>query len=208
VVAGDSRESTTWDQAFGGTKADACVSSPPYLNNFDYADATRLELYFWGPVASWKEMCESVRSGMLVATTQQTRQAVAQAAYEQLTRYPALNKQLQPLVKALEIERQRRKGGGKEYDRVVGPYFVGLAGVLSNLYEHLAPGARCAWLVGDSAPYGIYLDTPRLISALAGDLGFDVLTDDKVRTRGQRWRTDGVRHQVELSERMIVFSRA
>ena len=74
-------------------------SSPPYLNNFDYADATRLELYFWGPVASWKEMCESVRSGMLVATTQQTRQAVARAAYEQLNRYPTLNKPLQPLVR-------------------------------------------------------------------------------------------------------------
>ena len=83
---------------------------------------------------------------------------------------------------------------------MVGPYFVGLAGVLSNLYEHLASGARCAWLVGDSAPYGIYLDTPTLISVLAGDLGFDILSDEKVRTRGQRWRTNGVRRQVELSE--------
>ena len=63
VVAGDSRESLPWATALGDRTADACIASPPYLNNFDYADATRLELYFWGAVASWKEMCASVRSG-------------------------------------------------------------------------------------------------------------------------------------------------
>lgn len=207
VVAGDSRESGSWTQAFGEQRGTACVASPPYLNNFDYADATRLELYFWGVAASWKEMCDSVRSGMLIATTQQTRQGIARSALERLKEFPTLNAQLEPLAKALEVERARRERKGKEYDRVIGPYFVGLAGVLSNLYEFLEAGSRCAWLVGDSAPYGIYIDTPKLISSLAADLGFDPLEDEKVRTRGQRWRTNGVRHQVELSERLIVFRR-
>ena len=206
VVAGDSRESLPWVRSLGGQTAHGCISSPPYLNNFDYADATRLELYFWGVARSWKQMCHSVRSGMLVATTQQTREGLARAAAERLECYPNLDRNLRPLIGRLETERVRR-GRGKEYDRVLGPYFVGLASVLSNLFEALAPKARCAWIVGDSAPYGIYLDTPALIASLAGDLGFDVLADVELRARGQRWRTNGTRHCVGLTERLITFNR-
>lgn len=206
VVSGDSRQSATWKKAFDGMKANACVTSPPYLNNFDYADATRLELYFWGSVTTWAEMCEDVRAGMLVATTQQTRKAVAHEAEARLEWFPRLSACLAPLLRRLEAERVRRTRG-KEYDRVAAPYFVGVASVLSQLFDALEPGSRCAWLIGDSAPYGIYLDTPTLIGTLALDLGYELLGDDVVRTRGQRWRTNGVRHRVELSERLITFRR-
>jgi hypothetical protein len=206
VVAGDSRESLPWTTGLGGRRADGCIASPPYLNNFDYADATRLELYFWGTAGSWKQMCDAVRVGMLVATTQQTRKGLAHVASGQLARYPTLARDLRPLIAGLEGERIRRDRG-KAYDRVIGPYFLGLAGVLSNHFEVLAPGARCAWLIGDSAPYGIYVDTPALVATLAAELGFDVLDDLKIRSRGQRWSTNGVRHGVELTERLITFSR-
>lgn len=206
VVPGDSRQSATWKKAFAATKANACVTSPPYLNNFDYADATRLELYFWGSVTTWAEMCEDVRAGMLVATTQQTRKTVAHEAEARLEKFPRLAASLVPLLRRLEVERVRRTRG-KEYDRVAAPYFVGIATVLSQLFDALEPRARCAWLIGDSAPYGIYLDTPAMISALASDLGYEPLGDDRVRTRGQRWRTNGVRHRVALSERLITFRR-
>src|SRR6185312_10300595 len=56
VVRGDARSAATWKRAASGTRFDACVSSPPYLNNFDYADATRLELYFLGMASTWAEM--------------------------------------------------------------------------------------------------------------------------------------------------------
>lgn len=206
IVAGDSRQSTTWRRALGEGKASACVTSPPYLNNFDYADATRLELYFWGSVRTWAEMCNEVRAGMLVATTQQTRKTAAFDAEARLEQFPQLAATLQPLLRKLEGERTRRTRG-KEYDRVAAPYFIGIATVLSQLFDALEPGARCAWLVGDSAPYGIYLDTPGMIGILASDLGYELLADDVVRTRGQRWRTNGVRHKVELSERLITFQR-
>lgn len=29
-------------------KANLVITSPPYPNNYDYADATRLEMMFWG----------------------------------------------------------------------------------------------------------------------------------------------------------------
>lgn len=206
VVAGDSTTAAAWRQAMGTDGATACVTSPPYMNNFDYADATRLEVYFLGRATTWAELCREIRSEMLVATTQQTRQALAEHASRELTCFPGVGKEVERLVVALATERRRRPRG-KEYDRVVAPYFLGLARVLSRMHGHLQPGARCAWIIGDSAPYGIHVDTPGLLGALAQDLGYDVDGDTLLRDRGQRWRTNGTRHQVALSERLVTFTR-
>jgi hypothetical protein len=206
VIAADSRDPGTWRGFLKSSSTDASVTSPPYLNNFDYADATRIELYFWGTASSWREMCQVVRSGMIIATTQQTRIDLAREAAARMEMYPTFRCELQPLICALATERAERRQG-KEYDRVLGPYFLGIVNVLSNLFGVLRPGGRCAWLVGDSAPYGIYVDTPKYIAHLARDVGFILQDDIPVRSRGRRWESNGVRHTMELSERLIVFAR-
>jgi hypothetical protein len=206
VVRGDSRSARSWTRAAGGQRFDACVTSPPYLNNFDYADATRLELYFMRTVSSWEEMCLQVRSGMLVATTQQSARGTAKRSVARLQRYKSIAGEVEKLTGRLETERARR-ARGKEYDQVLPVYFADLARVLSHLYAHTCKGAIAAWVIGDSAPYGVYVDTPRIVSALAGDIGFKHVDDVTVRSRGLRWRTNGSRHQVPLSERLIALER-
>lgn len=37
---------------------DLLITSPPYLNNYDYADRTRLEMYFFGWAHSWRDITE------------------------------------------------------------------------------------------------------------------------------------------------------
>jgi hypothetical protein len=37
----------------GNGQVSIVVTSPPYLNNFDYAEMTRMHLYFWGFASSW-----------------------------------------------------------------------------------------------------------------------------------------------------------
>lgn len=32
---------------------DLVIFSPPYLNNFDFAEMTRMQLYFWKDANSW-----------------------------------------------------------------------------------------------------------------------------------------------------------
>src|SRR5262249_11381806 len=120
--------------------------------------------------------------------------------------YPRTVVAVADLVDRLAAERRRRPQG-KEYDRVLAPYFLGLARVLACLFERLEPGARCAWVVGDSAPYGVAVDTPAMILELAAELGYSPEEDIPMRSRGERWRTNGTRHQVALTERMIVFVR-
>jgi hypothetical protein len=206
IVAGDAREPATW-RALGEDSVDGCVSSPPYLNNFDYADATRLELYFLGELTSWSQMCATVRAGMLTATTQQTTVAAMQRALAALRRFGPTGVGIAELTDELKAERLARPRG-KEYDRVLPDYFAGMAEVLANLAHTLRPGAPSVWLIGDSAPYGVYIDTPQLIGELAERLGFRVEGDILLRHRGKRWATAAKRHPMELSERLLLFRRS
>lgn len=206
VVHGDSTAASAWVR-LQGAPGHGCVSSPPYLNNFDYADATRLELYFWGEVSTWAEMCSTVRSKMITATTQQTKIETARNARVKLSVYSSIIEAVDEIIEKLQNERLSRSRG-KEYDRVVPDYFAAIGDVLCNLAGNLRQGAPVLWLVGDSAPYGVYVDTPGIIATLAEQLGFVAEQDVTLRRRGQRWATNATRHTVELSERLILLRKA
>ncbi len=204
VVAGDSRDEEIWARGLGDGALRACVSSPPYLNNFDYADATRLEAYFWGSAATWADLCSVIRVDMLTATTQQSSRREETAGLAALQDSAAA-----PDVASLvaELKQQRRsRERGKEYDQVLPAYLSALRDILRNLSRHLEPKAPVLWLIGDSAPYGVYIDTPRLIGKLASDFGFDIRADVVLRERGNRWSGAPGRHQERLAERLLVMS--
>jgi hypothetical protein len=206
VSRGDARTAAGWRRARDKGPT-ALISSPPYLNNFDYADATRLELYFSGRAGSWKEMCDTVRAGMVVASTQQALSDDARAARAQLTQLPTFCRLLDPLVDRLSSERRGRgQRWGKQYDWLAVLYFRDLSRVLKHVRATLPPGAPLAWVVGDSAPYGVHIDTPALLSELGRELGFSINEDRVLRRRGLRWQTNGSRHQVPLTERLLLWA--
>lgn len=201
VVHGDSRDAMSWV----GLSGTLCATSPPYLNNFDYADATRLEMYFWGRNANWADLCSDVRGRMLVATTQQSSSKAAQQAVEVLTTsWSELGDEVAKLSSALAHAGEDRKRP-KQYDQVLPQYLLGMQGVLWQLMQVMESGAWSAWVIGDSAPYGVFVDTPSLIAKCAETQGFDSFKTVHLRTRGDRWRTNGTRHQVTLSEKLCWF---
>ncbi|OBG51053.1 hypothetical protein A5669_27250 [Mycolicibacterium fortuitum] len=204
VIHGDSSRASTWKTlADNAIKGGLCITSPPYLNNFDYADATRLETYFWGRNRTWKSLCDDVRADMLVATTQQTSTGAAELAITQLaSEFGDVADDVLPLQAALADQR-RARSRGKEYDRVLPAYMLGIARVLQNLLAHLHSGAWSGWVVGDSAPYGVYVDTPQLILRAARSLGYEKVSTTVLRERGQRWSGNTQRHSVALNERVV-----
>lgn len=203
VTCGDSRKAAAWETA-RGREPTAMISSPPYLNNFDYADATRLELYFSKRASSWAEMCQTVRSGMVIASTQQSKSRDAQLALAKLDVVPAFHERISELVAALCDERKKRPSG-KHYDWMLSLYFRDLLQVLLNVRRCLPANAPIVWVIGDSAPYGIYLDTPKLLNQLGEELGFQIAKEKRIRSRGKRWRTNGSRHQVDLCEKQLLW---
>ncbi len=46
------------------------ITSPPYANNYDYADATRLEMTFLGEVRGWGDLHESARRPLIRSCSQ------------------------------------------------------------------------------------------------------------------------------------------
>jgi len=188
----------------GDETANGCVSSPPYLNNFDYADATRLVLYFWGPIRSWKVMTQVVRDGLIAASTQQTTKTGAASAADWLSDNTGFLDALRPLRDTLASARAERPRG-KEYDNLLVMYFADLGRVLIQLLARLEPGAQAAFVIGDSAPYGVYVDTPRLVGEMALSLGYQLVSDTLIRERGLRWATNGTRHRQLLTERLLVL---
>lgn len=206
ITLGDSRRSNTWRRALNKVQARACVSSPPYLNNFDYADATRLELYFLGNVRTWADLCSQVRVGMIAATTQQSTQNRAKSAWTFLGRVPHTKAIALDLAEKLTEQRKQRPRG-KEYDQTLPAYLADVTRVLGQAYLNLLKRGALAWVIGDSAPYGVYIDTPALVAQIAVEIGFTPVKDVVLRARGHRWATNGTRHQVPLSERLIVLER-
>ncbi|WP_162802984.1 hypothetical protein [Ornithinimicrobium avium] len=209
VVTGDSRDSAAWAKLSGS--GIACVSSPPYLNNFDYADATRLELYFWGEVTTWGDMCREVRGDMVTATTQQSSVREKSEALDVLrgrsARHPDPAEEIVGLAEEMTKAKKERQKRSKEYDQVAPAYFVAMWDILQNLHDFLGAGSRAVWLVGDSAPYGVYIDTPRLIGEMSEAVGFTFTEDVHLRARGDRWRQNVDRHNVKLAERLIVMEK-
>lgn len=205
IYPGDARAAETWCAALEGRRAEAVVTSPPYLNNFDYADATRLELYFWGVARSWNEMIAQVRDGMVIASTQQTRRAIAWAAADTFAAAcPRTARTVADLTACLASERAARPRG-KEYDQLLPSYFADLVRVLTHIREHTTAGAPVALVLGDSAPYGVHVDTPALLAAAAQEIGFTCIAVRPLRCRGSRWRANGVRHAVALTEQLVLL---
>ena len=135
--------------------ADLVITSPPYANNYDYADATRLEMTFFGEVEGWGGLQERVRRHLIRSCTQHvaplTKQTddILQAAV-----LAPIAGELRETCQRLAREREGH-GGKKPYHTMIAAYFKDMAEVWLALRRVTAGGALVCFVIGDSAPYGI-----------------------------------------------------
>jgi SAM-dependent methyltransferase len=180
------------------------------LNNYDYADRTRLETYFWGVTQSWKDITEQFRDKLMVAATTQ----IVRGKYDVET---TLNKEikgisqqvyetLQPSVMEL-AKRRLQKGGKKDYDLMVALYFNDILEVLKETYRVLKPGGHFCLVLGDSAPYGVHIETDNMIGQLGLGLGFSQYDYHELRRRGEKWKENPQRHRVPLREGIVILTK-
>ncbi len=119
LIAGDSRERQA---CIDSSSVDLVFTSPPYLNKYDYADRTRLEMYFWGEATSWGDITKKVRTRLIMsATTQIGRSNYNEAdllSKDFNSTAPEVACDLKPKIASLS-ERRLTKGGKKSYDILV-----------------------------------------------------------------------------------------
>lgn len=166
----------------------ACVTSPPYLNNFDYAEMTRMQLYLLGWASSWREISDKLRNDLITNTTTALRGKKGKE-YQERTRSDIpgdLVHELDGLVLRLRAERAVR-AGKKDYDYLIYPYYHEMRGVLANLYRAMKPKSSIDWVVADAALYGVHIKTHIHTSRLMTEIGFSDISITKMRSRGTRW---------------------
>jgi DNA modification methylase len=165
-----------------------CITSPPYLNNFDYAEMTRMHLYLLGWAGSWREISTSVRNELITNTTTALKgKKTEENQNAQRNNLPeSLLIELDEIVSDLVKERKTR-AGKKEYDYLVYPYYSEIKKVLSELYRALKNGGEVHWVVADAALYGVHIKTHLHTAIIMEEIGFKDVEVIFMRKRGHRW---------------------
>ena len=204
IIQGDARKLSLYTLP---ESIDLIITSPPYLNNYDYADRTRLETYFWGIYKSWGEITRNVRDNLMVAATTQVRLGKMNGITDCPTikrLSPDIHEQLVQIIHQL-TDMRMIKAGKKTYDYVVASYFEDMVKVLSEAYSVLKPGRQFILVLGDSAPYGVHIETEKIIGQLAVAVGFRKYELEMLRKRGDKWAHNPQRHTIPLRESVLTI---
>ncbi len=185
-------------EGVGDQWADLVITSPPYANNYDYADATRLEMTFFGEINGWGDLQSAIRQRLVRSCTQHV------APYAKRTSSILKSKELAPIASELtqvcsELDRVKEQHGGKKpYHAMIAHYFYDLSQVWTSLRRVVRAGARVCFVIGDSAPYGVHVPVERWLGELAVAAGFQNYRFEKLRDRNTKWKNR--KHRVPLQE--------
>ncbi len=197
IIAGDAR---TFAESMP-QRVDAVITSPPYANNYDYADALRFEMTFWGDVTGWGDIHDTVRKYLIVSSSQHSsREKLKTSDLLESDAVEPIRDELGVVMEQLAKVRENH-GGKKHYHTMIGAYCRDISLVLRQLRIACKPGSRMCWVIGDSAPYGVYCPIEKWIAELAMAAGFIRHHFDKLRDRNIKWKNR--KHRVPLKEGLL-----
>lgn len=185
-----------------------CITSPPYLNNLDYGEISKVHTHFFGITDNWNDITQCVRKKLVTgSTTHYTEQSF------DLEKYQSSNFALDNpdtinflLDKSLEIKSVARgKGGKKSFDILMFLYFQDMYLVLKEIRRVLRNSGKAYLILGDSAPYGVHIPTTKILGDISLSLGFEKYRIHKIRSRGGKWQSLKHRHSLELTENVLVL---
>ena len=177
---------------------DLIITSPPYANNYDYADATRLELSVLGEIHSWGELQTKIRPGLVRSCSQMvSKERKDTFLYLKDPFLQPVYHEILDVCTRLNAEREHH-GGKKNYHTMIALYFLDLAKVWHHLRYVCKEGSTVCFVIGDSAPYGIYVPVDEWLGRLAVAAGFKEYYFEKTRDRNVKWKNR--KHDVPLKE--------
>ena len=194
LLQGDARDCSDVPSGF----ATLVVTSPPYPNNYDYADATRLEMCFLREIRGWADLQSTVRRHLIRSCTQHVPERSVNL--HQVLTDPILEPIRSDIATVCEELGKVRlsKGGKKTYHLMVACYFFDLARVWRALRRVCDSPSRACFVLGDSAPYGVYVPVIDWLGRLAVAAGFKSYRFERTRDRNVKWRNR--KHRVPLCE--------
>lgn len=185
-----------------------CITSPPYLNNLDYGEVSKVCSHFYGITDNWNDITEKVRKKLVTGATTHYKEAdflmddwKKKRLY--LENKTILDSLMPDILKIKEISKDRK--GKKSFDILALYYFEDMYNVLLEMRRVLRQGSKAYLVLGDSAPYGVFIDTTRILGQIALNAGFDDFRIVKIRERGTKWTSLKNRHSLKLSENILIL---
>ena len=194
LVSGDARTC----QGTAANWADFVITSPPYPNNYDYADATRLEMSFMKEISGWGDLQSKIRTKLVRSCSQHVpEKAVDLTDILARDELAPIREEIADVCMQLGEVRKTR-GGKKTYHLMIACYFADLAKVWLALRRACRSPSTVCFVIGDSAPYGVYVPVIPWMGRLALAAGFESYSFDKTRDRNIKWKNR--KHRVPLQE--------
>ena len=166
IICADSR---TYFEDYCGNKFSLCITSPPYLNTFDYTDIYRPELFMGGFIQSNEELYQlrlnTVRSHV-------------QAAWPNPTEHDFGKHYMRVMMHILKHQDQLMC---KRIPLMVQAYFEDMQHVLRLLFGQAKENAQVWIVVSTSAYAGIELPVDRIIGDIGMSVGFELKRISKLR---------------------------
>ena len=172
---------------------DFVITSPPYPNDIDYVNQTRMELFFLDLITNKNEF-RDLKRGMI--TSDAIYYVWAKNNSELVEDIPEIT----GIVKRMK-ESYKNKGWGWDYPKMVSEYFGDMLLSLDSLYDVMAPGGYCVYVVGDAAFNGIKIPADNLIKVLAEKVGFSNCIVERSRSRSAS------SHRIPLRESLVIFRK-
>ncbi|MCR4828323.1 MAG: methyltransferase [Bacteroidales bacterium] len=186
-----------------------CITSPPYLNNLDYGEVSKVHSHFWGITQSWNDITTKVRSNLVTGATTHYKETDFDIERFTNSEFAKNNKEVMSDLLALYHrikENAHGRSGKKSFHILMMHYFDDMYNVFHEIRRVLSPNSKAYLILGDSAPYGVYIPTTQILGEIATSTGFQNYSIYKIRTRGTKWRSLSNRHNIELSENILELS--
>ncbi len=184
------------------------ITSPPYLNNLDYGEVSKVCSHFYGITDNWNDITEKVRKNLVTGATTHYKENEFRIEEWKKKDFYRLNKKvvdlLMPQVLRIREISQTRKGK-KSFDILSLYYFEDMSKVLLEMRRVLKEGSKAYLVLGDSAPYGVFIDTTKILGEIALNSGFQNYKIVKIRDRGTKWLSLKHRHSLKLSENVLIL---
>lgn len=158
IIHGDSRNII---KQLNDKSYDLIITSPPYLNSFDYTDIYRAELFLGEYVKSNEEL-RNLRKNTLRSHVQVKWDKSISYAPEMLI---SINK---------ELADNADKLWNKNIPYMVRAYFEDMREIFKSAYEKLKPGGE-VWLVVSTSAYGgVHIPVDFILGEIFGQIGFQL----------------------------------
>ena len=185
-----------------------CITSPPYLNNLDYGEVSKVHSHFFEMTNDWNDITEKVRRKLVTGAT--THYKDTEFVMEEFAQKEFAQHNPDTMGKLLELygrikENAKQRKGKKSFHILMMHYFEDMYYVLKEMRRVLCYGGEAYLILGDSAPYGIYVPTTQILGDIALSAGFTEYSIHKIRSRGNKWKTLKNRHNILLSENILIL---